>query len=109
MTSDMATTGTETGATETGTNNKLVLLSEDKPIQNQKWAVVSMVSPYNPRQKCAVHAFKVKYVSEDQETACAWIASSLPDCGIIRSFGAGHTLFLLSEKKENVTNRTVGT
>ncbi|KAJ3058223.1 hypothetical protein HK102_010613, partial [Quaeritorhiza haematococci] len=72
------TTGIETGTTETGTNHKLVLLSEDKPIQNQKWAVVSMVSPYNPRQKCAVHAFKVKYVSEDQETARA-IAKTFRD------------------------------
>ncbi|KAJ3061709.1 hypothetical protein HK102_009015 [Quaeritorhiza haematococci] len=56
---------------ESGKESRLALMSEDKPIQNQKWAVVSMVSPHNHRQKCAVHAFKVKYVCEDLETAQA--------------------------------------
>ncbi len=53
---------------------------EDKPINGQKYCVVSMVSPDNEHNKCPVRAFKIKYVAETVEE-CKQMAKQWRDSG----------------------------
>jgi hypothetical protein len=62
-------------------NLRIEVLTQDRPIQGQKWFCLSLISPES-RQKSQVHALKVRYVCEDEEEArmmCKKLRDNDPD------------------------------